>query len=322
MRSFVCGLVLSLACFVQGANPRFLVNKQFSPRDLPQLKLWMDAWNIPSGPVALAPDLSGNGAHFIQSTPMNRPTSVPIASGGHYLAFDGVNDYLTGTSVSTANDFTLSWYIKFDSTGTERHFGDYTAIQMYKDTNNKIVVVAGGMLIGSMSIKSNVWYNICIIKRGTIVTLYIDGIYDKSASVTMSSQTVAYLGCLYTLADPYFLDGSIAEYIAINRAITDSEIIQINTYLHNKWRDMTPVASIDRLQPWMYARDDWRLERQFTLPVLEGCQVEFAFKAQRVIRSSAWAPLVDGAIIRDVLPSQDHPPQIQERLVRLGHSKL
>ena len=41
--------------------------------------------------------------------------------------------------------------------------------------------------------------------------------------------------------------------------------IKTMEYLQNKWSNMTPVAGIERLEPLLYARDEWKLERQFTL---------------------------------------------------------
>lgn len=86
----------------------------WSPADLPSLGAWYDPSDLSTmfqdaagttpvtaagQPVGLILDKSGNGHHASQSTSTARPLFQIDGSGKHYLAFDGVDDYLSTAAI-------------------------------------------------------------------------------------------------------------------------------------------------------------------------------------------------------------------------------
>jgi len=86
----------------------------WTPTDLASLGAWFDPSDLSTmfqdaagttpvtaagQPVGLILDKSGNGHHASQSTSTARPLFQIDGSGKHYLAFDGVDDYLSTSAI-------------------------------------------------------------------------------------------------------------------------------------------------------------------------------------------------------------------------------
>lgn len=87
----------------------------WSPADLASLGVWFDPSDLSTmfqdsagttpvtaagQPVGLILDKSGNGYHASQATSTARPLFQIDGSGKHYLAFDGVDDYLSTSAIN------------------------------------------------------------------------------------------------------------------------------------------------------------------------------------------------------------------------------
>ena len=103
----------------------------WSPADLASLTAWYDPSDLSTmfqdaagttpvtaagQPVGLILDKSGNGHHASQTTSTARPLFQIDGSGKHYLAFDGVDDYLSTAAIDlTGTDkvtvFSGSWVL-------------------------------------------------------------------------------------------------------------------------------------------------------------------------------------------------------------------
>ena len=98
---------------------------QFSPRDVSNLILWLDASAITglnnNDPVATWSDRSGNGNDATQATATNRPLyKTNIVNGKPVVRFDGVDNYLTFGDLAALDFGTggFSLYIVIQSTYT------------------------------------------------------------------------------------------------------------------------------------------------------------------------------------------------------------
>jgi hypothetical protein len=95
-------------------DPAQSVSAAWSPTDLASLGAWFDPSDLSTmfqdaagttpvtaagQPVGLILDKSGNGHHASQSTSTARPLFQIDGSGKHYLAFDGVDDYLSTAAI-------------------------------------------------------------------------------------------------------------------------------------------------------------------------------------------------------------------------------
>ena len=105
--------------------------RAWSPADLTALAAWYDPSDLSTmfqdaagttpvteagQPVGLILDKSGNGHHASQATSTARPLFQIDGSGKHYLAFDGVDDYLSTAAIDlTGTDkvtvFSGSWVL-------------------------------------------------------------------------------------------------------------------------------------------------------------------------------------------------------------------
>jgi hypothetical protein len=95
-------------------DPALCVSAAWTPTDLASLGAWFDPSDLSTmfqdaagttpvtaagQPVGLILDKSGNGHHASQSTSTARPLFQIDGSGKHYLAFDGVDDYLSTSAI-------------------------------------------------------------------------------------------------------------------------------------------------------------------------------------------------------------------------------
>ena len=115
------------------------VARAWSPADMPSLGAWYDPSDLSTmfqdaagttpvtaagQPVGLILDKSGNGHHASQSTSTARPLFQIDGSGKHYLAFDGVDDYLSTSAI--------------DLTGTDK-VTVFAGIDVANDANSMAV---------------------------------------------------------------------------------------------------------------------------------------------------------------------------------------
>ena len=265
MRSFVCGLVLSLACFVQGANPRFLVNKQFDPSQLPSMKLWMDAWPVPSGNVSFIPDKSGNGAHFYQPAVTNQPTSYLLANGGHCISFDGVNDWMTNAMVTISNNVTVFAVFRANSMADSTFIFDGNntmRFALYRDNISRafdFYTTQNTYLVSTNS----TWNTLMISDTSSSSSTYM---YNSLSELAFPNSPLAFelsgftIGARYTVNSPYWGQTDIAEIIVCAGILSPYLKVKTMQYLANKWRDMTPAPTIlSRFPGLHFWADAWSL---------------------------------------------------------------
>ncbi|MCV6637732.1 LamG-like jellyroll fold domain-containing protein, partial [Candidatus Albibeggiatoa sp. nov. NOAA] len=125
------------------------------------------------------------------------PNIVPIAGFGSALDFDGVDDYvqLEDFGLGTSN-FTIEAWVKQDTAGgdivvSRTSEGDGNGnwlnfamdtkltIQMGRDTESSHVNTQGSAILST-----NEYHHISVVREGTTITLYIDGIQDHQFTDT------------------------------------------------------------------------------------------------------------------------------------------
>jgi hypothetical protein len=83
-------------------------------------------------------------------------------------------------------------------------------------------------LVGSSTFPTNTWTHVAIVLSGGTGTLYINGVADKTAAISLRPADLgainyAYLGKSQFTADPY-LDGQIDNFRVYNRALSAGDI--------------------------------------------------------------------------------------------------
>lgn len=203
---------------------------------------WMPGLGVTGGTLR---DVSGNRNHGTL-TNMDPATDWVTSEKGLVLDFDGSNDYVQTSDITlSAPQFTISLLVKFDLTSGTRTIAcssHYYAIGY--DGNFLLRVKAGEIQFATYngqsdeqfsgnagSVTSNRWYHIVVTGDGTNSQIYKDGIrqltFAQNKTLTdLSDGGLAIGDDINWLNGP--LDGQVANALLYNRAITESEILDLS----------------------------------------------------------------------------------------------
>jgi len=198
------------------------------------LVLCLDAANRKSYPGSGTTwtDLSGSG---FNGTLTNGPT-FGSADGGS-IVFDGTNDIVTTTYVST-NTYTFSAWFKTNvvSSGFRNIISiptpNYSLILLDDDTSNLgfwTNDALSGSALSTPTISTNTWYNVVFVREGNSITggykAYLNGIlYGNANTATWSTTASLSVGGRTDVSQP--LNGNISQVLIYNRALSALEVSQ------------------------------------------------------------------------------------------------
>jgi hypothetical protein len=177
-------------------------------------------------------DLSGSG---FNGTLTNGPT-FGSADGGS-IVFDGTNDIVTTTYVST-NTYTFSAWFKTNvvSSGFRNIISiptpNYSLILLDDDTSNLgfwTNDALSGSALSTPTISTNTWYNVVFVREGNSITggykAYLNGIlYGNANTGTWSTTASLSVGGRTDVSQP--LNGNISQVLIYNRALSALEVSQ------------------------------------------------------------------------------------------------
>lgn len=247
-------------------SPRLLRPRQaggFDPRAIAGLFAWWDfadlatlaqnsdgttAVSASNDPVGYAADKSGNGYHLSQSVNNNRPLADLAAKNGrNALVFDGSNDFL---SVIPPTQQALTMLAVFRPNGWG---GSGTGVLFERGTARRGVrLSSSGFLQGfvegtevgrstASSIDLGNWYYGGMTWNGgtassTDVAMRVNGVTGNTISTTVSTGTnTANIAVGDRATGGRAFDGPIGEMLFYTRALTASELAQVEKYLIAKW---------------------------------------------------------------------------------------
>jgi len=165
-------------------------------------------------PVAQWKFDEGNGRTVYDSTDNNNDGTLVLAgsatssawvSGKHgtALQFDGINDYVNAgnnASLQLSGNFTISyWFNSPDAASDQRAMIDkgFNQFITLGHLNSKLFFgypANIATVAGNTTLSSNVWYNYVAVWDGINIKLYLNGLLDKTAAITMpTDQTVGWL---------------------------------------------------------------------------------------------------------------------------------
>jgi hypothetical protein len=226
----------------------------YAPPYRSSVALWLDLTSpdtsIVSGAVATLGDRSGNGRHFTQALDTNRPayTASDVDFGGRpSMAFDGTDDFLRRTGLPAWPQHTVAIVGRGGGSG-KRYFayGGATggAVLVQQDTST---LLQAGYFNAASS--SKVMATIAGATRTAIAAfdtsvgataipeVYVNGVdqggvYAATAASNgpISGSPIGVLGAS-PAGTAAFFDGSIAEAIFYNRALSGAEIAVVDAWL-------------------------------------------------------------------------------------------
>ncbi len=135
-------------------------------------------------------------------TDNNSPTFGATGQINSAISFDGSNDYIfvSSPSPTSLTDFTVSGWVNWDSSYTERgaiFSTDSFKLDVYLKTDNTTEVWIGGSVVASNStVQFGTWEYWVATRAGSTVKLYRDGAFDNSAadSTSISGVTKYFIG--------------------------------------------------------------------------------------------------------------------------------
>lgn len=162
------------------------------------------------------------GTHYINGV----YDEVTLPAGSSY--FNGVNNYITTTTLPSLNggNFTLEAWI---NPGTSVAEGPVFKAYQSGTNNYEIRLVnnvlsayfnSGAAVIGGSTLANNTWYHVALVRNGSTLTQYLNGVANGSVTVTTNTTvSTAYIGRQQTST---FWNGSISNLRLVNNAIYTS----------------------------------------------------------------------------------------------------
>lgn len=168
-------------------------------------------------------------------------TGAVISTGkvSNGILFDGVNDYMQMAAANFLNDaYSISYWVKpnnFDEGGDVAIFGNYPTMLMLYDEPEGIKLITendggGQVILSSTTFINDDWNHVVMTIEDDAQALYINDVIVASATTNFPDLQPPdgnyYLGARPTLVQ--FLDGIVDEMAIYDRAITGSEVSELN----------------------------------------------------------------------------------------------
>ena len=217
--------------------------------------IWLDphAMGLADGAsISSATDFSGNGNHFGQTSGTSQPVfDADGLNGLPVMAFDGVDDFLEGTSISNLEGTDLTYFIVYERVNLKnqmlidsKYASEAQKWRTYCNApNNRLITAHYSPSIQFVRFTAG---NTASFMSAHITSsnsrVYELGSLQQNKNVTYTAPTThetTYLGAIippfpeYT--GNYNLDGFIAEVIVMNSSVSDLERIMIENYLGAKY---------------------------------------------------------------------------------------
>jgi hypothetical protein len=233
-------------------------NPAYIPPSIPNLGLWLDerGQTLVGGALDVWNDQSGNGRHFSAPALANRP-AITTVKGKPVPDFDGTDDYLTGNAASltlaqavtgltviqvtqyVASTIQRSFGLSTgDSATNVRHLSGVSATEWQAGGRrldaDSTVVLGGGTVNANLIVQSAVIrYSLATASVRVNGASQFDTAFQTAGNTSNTASQRSVIGCGLNLAN--FLNGTMCELIAYQRALSVTELQVLESYLMNKW---------------------------------------------------------------------------------------
>tara|TARA_R110000868_G_C10684566_1_gene747762 strand:- start:132 stop:842 length:711 start_codon:yes stop_codon:yes gene_type:complete len=230
-------------CYSQQLG-RNLLASRFSPLSLSPA-LWLDAsdsstlfnattgGSLPADGQAIArwEDKSGNNRHVAQATGSHQPLrKTAIQNGKDVVRFDGANDRLDFSGISSASPWTLyAIYHKYGSFFAL--MGDDVSSAAINDFSNGAIYssASDNTYVGCASPAG---FNLVTVNKGATFKQYVNGSYSNNDSGSSPcGSTFSTLG----LAGGNFSGGDLCELLFFQSSHSNTDRATVEAYLNAKW---------------------------------------------------------------------------------------
>lgn len=219
----------------------------FLPSDISDLEIWLDASDDSSvilngSNVSQWSDKSGNGEHFVQSTPAWQPAYTEQLNGENVITFDGADDVLGNSGFSGAQPATIYFALKEDadpgegiSTFFNSEYLDWVFNYDGRTGFNRYYLAANSSLIYPES-PANLNFNLytLVMNSSSSSITRNDTLLNSGNVGTGASGTDWYLGATEPSHFDFF-DGKMAEFLFYGKILSGNEHIRVRNYFNSKW---------------------------------------------------------------------------------------
>jgi hypothetical protein len=162
------------------------------------------------------------------------------------MSFDGADENINVGNVSSlqgASVFTISSWIKVDSTGANRIFGSWIAtttkriIGFAVYSNNTLVLQISNngssfqQKFSTSTIPLDTWKHVAVTFSSGAISFYIDGVKETPSASTITQlyniSSDYFIGALQPVPSSNYMSGLIDEVSIFNTALTEAEILSI-----------------------------------------------------------------------------------------------
>lgn len=240
-------------------NPRLLrplATGGFSPKKIAGLQLWLDAADSSTittdTGVSQWRDKSGTANAFVQDVGNNQPaTGTQTINGKNVLVFDGSNDSMSISSppMSTSMPLTFVMVKRLVATGSFGMFyttgtGDNFNIRQESATG-RLQVAAGGSVVATGLATTLTGVNIISTlvfpsAAGSNIRVYRNGSRETVGTFTATKPTLTGTHYIGRRSDGLNANFWLAEIIAYNADLSDTQRQSIERYLGKKWGISVP----------------------------------------------------------------------------------
>jgi len=178
-------------------------------------------------------DSSNNNFTITRNGNATQGSFSPFSQTGWSAFFDGTGDYLTVADNAAlqmgSGDFTIEFWMQPTSTGVATVFGKgFTAsgaiLMQTLSTSGRIELWVNGSLViteSSGTYSPNNWYHIAVVRSGTSLVLYRNGVSTGSVTNSVNLNSTASLGIG---GDPTNLSYTFTGYISNFRMVKGSAL--------------------------------------------------------------------------------------------------
>ena len=174
-------------------------------------------------------DSSTNNFTITRNGNTTQGTFTPFSQAAGYWGnyFDGAGDFLQPSSGNWSNlstgNFTIECWVHLDSNSAIQLITDarggsgLTPWQFYTSATGKLVFFYGSTLTGSTTISANAWNHVAVVRSGSTITLYVNGVADgtASSSANLNGGATTYIGRVFDTGTTVYYKGYISNFRAV-----------------------------------------------------------------------------------------------------------
>jgi len=154
---------------------------------------------------------------------------------GQAGVFNGSNSYMTSPYTSSNTATSISLWVNPTSVGASRKYitdssNRWIITNGYEGSSNLSVFDGASFIPTGTNLTANVWQHVCVVRNGTILTVYLDGnsIYHTT-SANSSSIGSSFIFCRDVSTSTFFFSGSIDQVRIFNTALDPLEVEALYT---------------------------------------------------------------------------------------------